>query len=140
MEDIIVPIFVCVVLPVAIVLIITLGKININNQRTQIIIKAIEANKDVDTEKLIESMKRPQKDRRQILNNRLLVGCIFTFLGTALELIGIVNLIVGASIEEDKVAVPMIFGGIPLSIGISFLIVYFKTHNDSDSSDSDQTK
>lgn len=140
MEDILVPIFICVVLPVAIVLIITLGKININNQRTQIIIKSIEANKDVDTEKLIESMKRPQKDLREIRNNRLLGGCIFTFLGVGMELIGIVNLIFGAGIGEDCVAVPMVFGGIPLSIGISFLIVYFKTRNGSDSSDSAQTK
>lgn len=39
--EILVPIFVCVVLPVAVVLITSLTKINSDNRRTQIIIKAI---------------------------------------------------------------------------------------------------
>ena len=42
---ILVPIFLCVVLPVAIVAIIYWEKINSTNKRTQVLIKAIEANK-----------------------------------------------------------------------------------------------
>ena len=72
MTQTLVPIFVCVVLPIAIVLIVSLAKMNADNKRTQIILKAIEANRDVDTEKLIESMKKPEKTALQILNLRLL--------------------------------------------------------------------
>jgi ABC-type Fe3+-siderophore transport system permease subunit len=130
MESTLVPIFVCVVLPVAIVLITSLAMINGENKRTQIIIKAIEANKDVDTDKLIESLKEPQKTAREILNLRLLRGCIFLLIGIALAIVGFVNSITGA----DPVTVPFIFGGISLAIGISYLIVWKVTRKQIDSS------
>lgn len=60
MEDILVPIFCGAVLPIAIVLIVSLRKMNADNKRSQIIIKAIEANRDVDTDKLIESLRKPR--------------------------------------------------------------------------------
>jgi len=122
-----IPIFVCVVLPVAIVLIISLTKINGDNKRTQIILKAIEANKDVDTDRLIESLQKPQKSAREILNARLLRGCIFTLIGVALAIVGIANFISGAEFSADQVTVPLIFGGASLATGISYLIVYFVT-------------
>jgi hypothetical protein len=52
--DTLVPISVCVVLPVAIVLINALVRVHGENKRTQLMLKAIEANKDVDINKLIE--------------------------------------------------------------------------------------
>jgi ABC-type Fe3+-siderophore transport system permease subunit len=129
-----VPIFVCVVLPIAIVLITSLAKINGENKRTQIIIKAIEANKDVDTDKLIESLKKPQKTAREILNLRLLRGCIFSLIGIALAIVGFVNSTTGTEFSADPVTVPFIFGGISLAIGISYLIVWKVTRKQIDSS------
>ncbi len=125
MEDILVPIFCGCVLPIAIVLIIALRKMNDQNKRTQIIIKAIEANKDVDTDKLIESLKNPQKTPLEILNGRLLRGCMYSLIGLGLIIIGIINLATGSDFSADPVTVPSIFGGISLAIGISYLIVYF---------------
>lgn len=127
MEDVLVPIFCGCVLPIAIVLIICLRKMNSDSKRTQIIIKAIEANKDVDTDKLIESLKDPQKTEKEILNARLLRGCMYSLIGVALSVVGIVNLSTGSKFSEDPVTVPMLFGGISLAIGISYLIVYFVT-------------
>ncbi len=129
MTSTLIPIFVCVVLPVAIVLIISLSKMNAENKRTQIIIKAIEANKDVDTDKLIESLKKSQKTAREILNGRLLRGCMYSLIGVALAIVGIVNLATGSDFSEDTVTVPFIFGGISLAIGISYLIVWKVTRN-----------
>jgi hypothetical protein len=128
MVTVLVPICVCVVLPVAIILITSLTKINGENKRAQIILKAIEANKDIDADKLIESPK-PQKSAREILNKRLLCGCIFTLIGAILETVGIVGLACGATFVTDPVAIPMIFGGISLAVGISYLIVYFATRH-----------
>ncbi len=98
---------------------------NRENKQTQIIIKAIEANKDVDTDKLLESLKTPRKTAREILNVRLLRGCIFSLIGVALALVGIVNLATGVAFEADPVTVPFVFGGISLAIGLSYFIVYY---------------
>ncbi|MCM1291967.1 MAG: hypothetical protein NC111_03990 [Bacteroides sp.] len=124
MKEILVPIFICVVLPVAIVLIGALAKMNGENKRAKIIIKAIEANRDVDADKLIESLKKPQKSALETLNGRLLRGCIFSLIGVGLAIVGIVNLICGTAMSSDPVSVPFIFGGILLAIGISYLIVW----------------
>lgn len=129
MSTTLVPIFICVILPVAIVLIICLTKMHSDNKQTQVIIKAIEANKDVDTDKLIESFKKPRKTAREILNIRLLRGCQFSLIGVALMIVGFVSLFSGSSFKSDPVSVPMIFGGISIAIGISYLIVYYVTRN-----------
>ncbi len=137
MASTIVPIFVCVVLPIAVVLITSLSKMNVENKRTQIIIKAIEANKDVDTDKLIESLKKPQKTAREILNGRLLRGCMYSLIGVALAIVGIVNLATGSDFSADPVTVPFVFGGISLAIGISYLIVWKVTRKQLDSPEED---
>ncbi len=125
--QVLVPIFICVVLPVAIVLIVSLTKINADNKRTEVIIKAIEANNDIDADKLAESMRKPRKSAREILNDRLLRGCIFSFVGLVLVLIGLVSLIAGSEIGADNVTVPMIFGGVSIAVGASYLLVYAVT-------------
>lgn len=133
MENTLVPIFICAILPIAVVLITSLTEMNRENKRTQIIIRAIEANKDVDADKLIEALKKPRKTAREILNRRLLCGCIFSLIGVLLAIVGIVNLVSGTEISADPVAVPFVFGGISLAVGISFLIVYYVTRKQVDS-------
>ncbi len=127
MVEILVPIFCGCVLPIAIVLIVALRKSNVVNKRSEILIRAIEANKEVDTDKLIEAMKEPKKSPQELLNARLLRGCMFSLIGVALIIIGIVELASGVSICDDEVSTPFIFGGISLAIGISYLIVYYIT-------------
>lgn len=128
-------IFICVVLPVAVVLINALSKINEDNKRAQILIKAIESNKDIDTDKLIEATKKVSKAPREILNSRLLRGCIFSFIGVALAIIGFSNLAIGADFHEDPVTVPLVFGSISLAIGVSYLIVCNVMRKQIDSSE-----
>ena len=127
MEDALIVICICVVLPVLIVLITSLTKMNAENKRSQIIIKALEANKDVDTNKLLEAFKAPGKSAREILNGRLLRGCMYSLIGVALAVIGSVNLVTGSDFSDDCVTVPFIFGGISVAIGLSYLIVYYVT-------------
>lgn len=127
MEDILVPIFVCVVLPVAIVLIVFLASMNSDNKRAKVLIKAIESNNGIDADRLAEAFKKPVKTARQILNLRLLRGCIFTFIGIALCLVGIVSLCMGTEFAADPVTVPLVFGGASLAVGLSYLVVYFVT-------------
>lgn len=123
----ILPIFVCVVLPVSIVLIVFLAAMNSDNKRAQILIKAIESGNGIDADRLAEAMRKPQKSARELLNLRLLRGCIFSLVGVALCTIGLVSLVKGINFGSDPVTIPLVFGGASFAIGVSYLIVYFVT-------------
>lgn len=133
--QILVPIFVCVVLPVSIVAIVFASKMNSDNKRAKVVIKAIESNLGIDADKLAEALQKPKKSERDILNLRLLRGCIFSFIGLMLCIIGISSLCTGEDFSSDSVTVPLIFGGASLAIGLSYLIVYFVTRRQIDSVD-----
>lgn len=126
-EEILVPIFVCVVLPVAIVAIVFAAAMNNDNKRAKVLIKSIESNGGINTEKLAEALQKPRKSAREILNLRLLRGCIFSFVGLALCILGIVSCRMGTEFAADPVTVPLVFGGASLAIGLSYLVVYFVT-------------
>lgn len=126
MEDILVPIFVVVVLPVAIVFIVFYSSMYSDKQRTKVLLKALDSNPNVDVDKLTDAMKKNNKTDRQILNGRLLRGCIFS-------LIGIVFTVLGAIAPKDEdLTGYIICGGCSLAIGISFLIVFFTTRKQVD--------
>lgn len=127
MVDILVPIFVCVVLPVAIVGIYYWSQVNAENKRAEILMKAIEANCGPDADKLAEALQKPRKTAREILNLRLLRGCMFTFVGLGLCIVGIVSACMGTEFASDPVTVPLVFGGASFAIGLSYLVVYFVT-------------
>lgn len=116
-ENILVPIFVCVVLPVAIVYIVFRAATNKDNKQAEIIIKAIEANNDMDIKSIVESMQKPKKSARDVLYKRLLYGCIFTLVGLALfacyYLLAHQGYFIG--------------GAVCLAMGIGYLVVYFVT-------------
>lgn len=120
---ILVPIFLCVVLPVAIVAIIYWEKINSTNKRTQVLIKAIEANNDINADKLAEALSGQRKSAKEILNGRLLRGCMFSLIGVVCIFVEYVCGGVSIAPRESL----GITGGICLAVGISFLVVYFVT-------------
>ena len=123
--QVLVPIFICVVLPVAIVLIVFLAAMNSDNKRAQILIKAIEAGNGLDADRLAEALRKPRKSPHEILYLRLLRGCIFSLVGVALISVGLVNYACGTEFSADPVTVPMMIGAPCIAIDISYLIVYF---------------
>lgn len=129
-------VLICVVLPIAIVLIVHINSINRENKRAQVLIKAIEAGNGMDVDRLAEALNKPKKSAREILDRRLLRGCILSLIGLVLMVVGLVSLFTGEELSSDSVSVPLIFGGIALAIGVSYLIVYRMTRNEADSSDS----
>jgi putative Mn2+ efflux pump MntP len=120
--QIIVPVAVCVLLPVAIVFIVYRAAINADNRRAEILIKAIEANAGIDADKLAESLQRPRKSAREVLYQRLLCGCVFSFLGVA-------SLIYGAymsTLPNTRIyATAYLLAAAFLAIGLGYLVVYF---------------
>ncbi|MBD5312097.1 MAG: hypothetical protein HDS13_08100 [Bacteroides sp.] len=124
MQHILVPIFICVVLPVAVVLITGIIRMNTVRQRTQVLLKAIEVNKNADVERLAESMRPPRKTPEELLSLRLLRGCIFSLTGLVLICVG---LILAVSFDIEATVWTIITGAILIAIGASYLIVYRMT-------------
>jgi len=125
--DALVPIFVCVVLPVAVVAIYYGAQINSDNRRAQILMKAIEANCGPDADKLAEALHKPKKTAREILNLRLLRGCIFSFIGLAICIVVLILYRIHESFPTEVVFIILTPGAISLAIGLSYLVVYFAT-------------
>lgn len=125
--QILVPIFVVVVLPVTIVWIVFRSATNKDNKNAEIVMKAIETNPDIDTDKLVEALGKPRKNALQILHARLLRGCIYTLFGIFSALGLLINNYAGH--DEDLSTLFLILSVATLPIGIAYLIVYFITRN-----------
>ena len=128
MEEILIPIGICVVLPVMIVWLINRTRQNETNRKTEIMLKAIEAGATIDADffKAQQEQKGPRTIKERLLR-RLTGGCVFTLMGVTFALIGLVNRSVMADIHmsNDAFTMPCILGGIFFSIGIAHLIVFF---------------
>lgn len=133
--EILIPIFICAVMPVCIVALITWSKMATSNKRAEVLIKAIEAGSAIDTDKLAEALqKSPNRPKtpQDVLNMRLLRGCIASFLGVATLL----SAMVGAMYHLPE---PLIFftclpGFGLLAIGLAYLAVYMATRKQVNSS------
>ena len=122
-----VPLGICVVLPVLIVWFFTRMKINNDNKRSEIIIKAIEANNSIDVDALAKSLEKQQKSPEQIQQGRLLRGSCFALSGVAFIVCGLCAYY-AEFFEDDGLLCLVIPGALALSVGIGFLIVYFTTN------------
>ena len=124
MEGILVPIFICVVLPVAIVFIVFGSEVMRDRTRAKVLTEAIRANANIDTDKLAEALggeKKKPRTPRELLNLRLLRGCIFALAGAVLCLLAMFMY----EDDKDHVIDMLIIGGISFAIGLGYLIVYF---------------
>ncbi len=131
MTAMLVPIFICCILPLGIVLIIFGTKAYCNKKQSEILIKAID--NGIDTDKLLESLANPKKTPLEILNKRLQRGCVYSMLGVACLILGIIinySKILPMTAVDERLVFTMIFivfGGIFMAIGISFLITWAST-------------
>ncbi len=115
-------------MPVAIVYLFFRAEINKENKRAEVLTKAIEANHFIDADKLAGVLQKSKKSAREVLNLRLLRGCIFSFVGLALVIIGVLNFNLDhVAFNHDSVTVPLLFGSASLAVGLSYMIVYCVT-------------
>ena len=115
-EDILISIFICVVLPVMIVWLITRARQNETNRKTEVMLKAIDAGATIDAD-FFRNPKESITIKERLLK-RLTGGCIFTLMGIAFVILGLVNKYTMSD------TVPVIFGGIFLAIGVALLVVF----------------
>ena len=122
--SILVPLGCGCLLPIMIVWFTIRESMNKTNQRTQIVLAAIEKNPDMDIEELMKKISPKKKLLKEKLLSKLLWGGIIAFLGIALLGFCVVQAYVGgmptAALQQFS-----LFGAVLLGIGIAFLINYY---------------
>ena len=113
------------VLPIMILWFDMRRKMNDTNQRTQIVLAAIEKNPDMDIEDLIAKMSPKKKMLKEKLLSKLLIGNITTFLGIGFLICAIYVDLVGGMNSND-LRMLYLAGAILLGVGVAFLINYSK--------------
>lgn len=116
--QILVPIGVAVVLPVAIVAIVFKSALASDRNRKEIILAALEKNPNLDVEDLVKRMKKSNKLIKEKLLARLERGCLCCLMGVAFMVLYFFLGVQG----EDFITV---VGAALIAIGIAFLVSYF---------------
>lgn len=116
--QILIPIGVAVVLPVAIVAIVFKSALASDRNRKEIILAALEKNPNLDVEDLVKRIKKSNKLIKEKLLARLERGCLCCLMGVAFMLL---YFFLGVQGEDFIVVV----GAALIAIGIAFLISYF---------------
>ena len=122
LSDTLVPIAICVALPVLLVWLISRPKMNKDNKNAEIILKAIENNSPIDTDRLIEALGRREKSLEETMRQQFLRGCKFTFSGIASLILWIVFLVCFDGAEEALIF--LILALFLSAIGAAFLVSY----------------
>lgn len=126
MEDVLVPIFICVVLPVTIVWLISRTRQNETNRKAEIMLKAIESGVPVDMSQFEPSKKQMSpRTIKQDLLDKLNGACITGLMGIGFLTLGILRTMdweFGRNMFLNKFWLPA--GGVLLAVGIGLLITY----------------
>lgn len=131
LEDILIPLGVCVVLPVLVVWLVMRKKTNETNRRTEVMLAAIEKGSDVNAEKLLglfDKTGKPIKTTRTALKERLMGKLLASFIlmgiGIAFGIYALLMSIQGGSNTNDLAAYSFV-SAVLLLVGAAFLISYF---------------
>lgn len=116
--QLLVPIGVAVVLPIAIVAIVFRSALASERNRKEIVLAVLEKNPDIDVEQLMKNLKKSEKLIKEKLLARLERGCLCCLMGVAFMLL---YFFFGVQGEDFIVVV----GAALIAIGIAFLISYF---------------
>ena len=116
--QLLVPIGVAVVLPIAIVAIVFKSALASERNRKEIVLAVLEKNPDIDVEELMKNLKKSEKLIKEKLLARLERGCLCCLMGVAFILLYFFCVV----IRTDML---LIVGAALIPIGIAFLISYF---------------
>lgn len=116
--QLLVPLGVAVVLPVAIVAIVFRSALASERNRKEIVLAVLEKNPDIDVEQLMKNLKKSEKLIKEKLLARLERGCLCCLMGVAFMVLYFFLGVQG----EDFITV---VGAALIAIGIAFLISYF---------------
>ncbi len=127
MYNVLIPLFVCVVLPIAIVWMVVSSRKHEMDKKTEVMLKAIESGDRIDPEFFKPKEKVKSKGGlKQELLDKLTGACITTFMGIAFLAFGIADMFVPTLsqglwfMEASPLA-----GAILLAVGLGLFISYF---------------
>ena len=121
--SILVPLGCGCVLPIMIVWFTIRESMNKTNQRTQIVLAAIEKNPDMDIKELMEKISPKPKLLKEKLLSKLLWGSIVGLLGICFLVYGLLIDYRGGMDPGDLIRI-YFAGGILLAVGLAFLVNY----------------
>lgn len=124
-----VPIGICVVLPVLIIWMDYRRRQHETDKRTAVIMAAIEKNGEIDVQDYFDKLTPKQVPFKESFTKRLHLEMLF---GTILTVFGLLS-VVGSAValyflrvkNEDMLVVFIIFGVISFAIGVGLLAAYF---------------
>lgn len=120
LTELLVPIGICVALPISIVYLILKRKIISENNKKEIILAALEKNADVNIEELVKKTSAPDKLLKEKLLRKLQWGLMAVVLGIGLLIYAI---LIGNSLVVDLQL--YVVGCVAiLAIGVSLLFTY----------------
>lgn len=127
LHDTIVPICICVILPITVVWLISRSRINRDNMRKDIILAAMEKNDGIDIDDMMKKLNgsnEPKKLLKEKLLTKLLVGS--TMVGFSIFVYVAMAVYMWFNGYEGQMFIALSFAAVPaLAIGIAFLINYF---------------
>lgn len=115
--QLLVPIGVAVVLPIAVVAIVFKSAMASERNRKEIVLAALEKNPDIDVELLMKNLKKSEKLIKEKLLANLQHGSLCCLMGVAFVL-----LYFFLSMQKE---ILIIAGTVLIAIGIAFLVSYF---------------
>lgn len=116
------PVFICVVLPVMVVLIVGIVRKNETNRKAEVMLKAIENGASIDPE-FFKSKPKKQRTIKERLLDRLTGACVTGLIGAAALGYGIWKGNLGGWDDGDKLFI--LIAGVLIAIGISNLVLFF---------------
>lgn len=122
--SILIPLACGCVLPIMIVWFIIRKKMNETNQRTQIVLAAIEKNPEMDLEELMKKISSKPRLLKEKLLTKLLWGSLTAMIGLCFIGFGAWLGYEGRGGTDDPM-VSVCFGLILLAIGITFIVNYY---------------
>ena len=123
MSSNLIPIGVCVVLPIVVVLLNTLKARNETNKKTEVMLKAIESGATIDAD-LFKTQLTPAKTIKEKLLARLTAACIVSAIGLSICITTLLLSYIGG-VPTRIIQSFIVIGGIILAVGIALFVVYF---------------
>ena len=125
LEDILVPLGICVALPVLIVWLVMRKRTNDTNRRTEIALAAIEKNPDIDVREFLSKLNPPRKSLQEKLVGKLHYACLFIAVGLGLGIYALWSSYKCSEIPGQFCDILYLFALLSLLIGIAYLLVFF---------------
>ena len=124
LEDILIPISICVIMPITMVWLNLRSKKQADKNRTDIILAALEKNPNIDLEELMQKITPKSATLKEKLLKKLMWGSVISAIGLGFLGYALYMDVVGGMPVEDM-GRSYFCGGITMLIGLAILLVFF---------------